>query len=119
MAARNGRQTASAILDIAERLAQSRGFNGFSYADVAAELQVTKAGLHYHFAGKGELGEALMRRYHARFAEALAAIEAGEPDAAACLRAYTDLYAGVLDGRLMCLCGMLAAEFETLPAPMR
>ena len=38
------------ILDVAERLAQTRGFNGFSYADIATELDVTKASLHYHFA---------------------------------------------------------------------
>ena len=37
--------TATQILDVAERLAQSRGFNGFSYADVAAELHLTKAAL--------------------------------------------------------------------------
>ena len=30
--------TATRILDSAERLVQHRGFNGFSYADVAAEL---------------------------------------------------------------------------------
>ena len=29
-----------------------------------------------------------------------------------------DIYADVLAGRRMCLCGMLAAEYETLPAPM-
>ena len=31
--------TASRILDVAERLVQSRGFNAFSYADVAGELE--------------------------------------------------------------------------------
>ena len=40
--------TASKILDVAERLVQVRGFNGFSYADIAAELHITKAALHYH-----------------------------------------------------------------------
>ena len=55
--------TAAKILDVAERLVQVRGFNGFSYADVAAELEITKASLHYHFAGKAELGEALIERY--------------------------------------------------------
>ena len=55
--------TAERILDVAERLVQSRGYNGFSYADVAAELGITKASLHYHFAGKAELGEALIARY--------------------------------------------------------
>ena len=33
--------TASAVLDVAERLVQVRGFNGFSYAHVAAELGLT------------------------------------------------------------------------------
>ena len=35
--------TASKILDVAERLVQLRGFNGFSYADVAEELGISKA----------------------------------------------------------------------------
>ena len=53
MATRTGRDgdTRSQILDVAERLVQRRGFNGFSYADVAEELQITKPALHYHFAG--------------------------------------------------------------------
>ena len=40
--------TSQRILDIAERLVQTRGFNGFSYADIADALKVTKASLHYH-----------------------------------------------------------------------
>jgi TetR/AcrR family transcriptional regulator, transcriptional repressor for nem operon len=111
--------TRSRILDVAERLVQVRGFNGFSYADIAAELGITKASLHYHFAGKAELGDALIERYATRFAEALDAIDAGGAGAPAKLDAYTDIYAGVLRDRRMCLCGMLAAEYETLPQPMR
>ena len=70
MVAERGRgdvDTATRILDVAERLAQMRGFNGFSYADIAAELRITKASLHYHFATKADLGEALIGRYAARF----------------------------------------------------
>jgi TetR/AcrR family transcriptional repressor of nem operon len=111
--------TAERILDIAERLVQQRGFNGFSYADVAAELHITKASLHYHFAGKAELGEALIVRYAARFLEALAAIDARNGDGPAKLDAYAGLYADVLRAHRMCLCGMLAADYETLPKPMR
>jgi TetR/AcrR family transcriptional repressor of nem operon len=62
--------TRTATLDIAERLVQDKGFNGFSYADVAAELGVTTAALHYQFRGKVELGEALIARYAERFSEA-------------------------------------------------
>jgi TetR/AcrR family transcriptional repressor of nem operon len=111
--------TASRILDVAERLVQERGFNGFSYADVASELGITKASLHYHYAGKAELGEALIRRYSERFVSALEAIEADQSDAPDKLAAYAALYADVLRGRRMCLCGMLAAEYQTLPRPIR
>jgi TetR/AcrR family transcriptional repressor of nem operon len=111
--------TASKILDVAERLVQVRGFNGFSYADVAEELHVTKASLHYHFAGKAELGEALIDRYASRFNEALDRIAAKPIDARAKLDAYARLYTDVLREERMCLCGMLAAEYQTLPEPMR
>jgi TetR/AcrR family transcriptional regulator, transcriptional repressor for nem operon len=111
--------TASRILDCAEALVQVRGFNGFSYADVAAQLEVTKASLHYHFAGKAELGSALIARYAGRFNAALAEIDACGDDAPAKLTAYALLYADVLRARRMCLCGMLAAEYQTLPEAMR
>ena len=112
-------KTATRILDVAERLVQTRGFNGFSYADIAAELHITKASLHYHFASKAELGEALILRYAARFATALARIDSEILDTGAKLDAYVDVYADVLQRKRMCLCGILAAEYPTLPRPMR
>jgi TetR/AcrR family transcriptional regulator, transcriptional repressor for nem operon len=111
--------TASRILDTAEALVQVRGFNGFSYADIAADLQITKAALHYHFAGKADLGEALITRYASRFGQALAAIDADGGPALRKLAGYADLYLHVLNEHKMCLCGMLAAEYQTLPQPMR
>ncbi len=113
------RDTATRVLDVAERLVQTRGFNGFSYGDVAAELGVTTAALHYHFPGKAELGSALVDRYTARFVAGLAEIDAVGLAAPHKLHAYADLYLGVLRDDRMCLCGMLAAEYRTLPAPMQ
>jgi TetR/AcrR family transcriptional regulator, transcriptional repressor for nem operon len=111
--------TATRILDVAERLAQVRGFNGFSYADIAVEVGITKAALHYHFATKADLGQALIGRYAARFDQALAAIDASTPGAPAKLHGYAGLYADVLRNQRMCLCGMLAAEYPTLPGAMQ
>jgi TetR/AcrR family transcriptional repressor of nem operon len=111
--------TASKILDSAERLVQVRGFNGFSYADIATELKISKASLHYHFPGKAALGEALIRRYAARFADALQAIDGHGGNTSAKLEAYASIYADVLRDQRMCLCGMLAADYETLPSPMQ
>lgn len=111
--------TVDVALDVAERLMQTRGFNGFSYADIAKELGITRAALHYHFAGKAELGESLIERYSARFDAALAEADATNTDAVGKLEAYVALYRSVLQQKRMCLCGMLAAEHEGLPAGMR
>ncbi|MGA2306073.1 MAG: TetR/AcrR family transcriptional regulator [Acidimicrobiales bacterium] len=111
--------TANQILDVAEQLVQIRGFNAFSYADVAGELGLTNAALHYHFPSKSELGEALVTRYAIRFVGVLAEIDESLADPLRKLDAYVELYGGVLRRQRMCLCGMLAAEYETLSEGMR
>ncbi len=112
-------ETSQRILDVAEQLVQVRGFNAFSYADIAERMEMTTASLHYHFPGKAELGRELIARYAARFAQALVAIDARDERAPAKLDAYAALYADVLRAKRMCLCGMLAAEYQTLPAQVR
>jgi TetR/AcrR family transcriptional regulator, transcriptional repressor for nem operon len=111
--------TAQLVLDVAEQLAATRGYNGFSYADVATELGVTKASLHYHFPSKAYLGVALIERYRATFALALKDIDGATSSAQHKLRKYVALYESVLSNDRMCLCGMLAAEYATLPRPMQ
>jgi TetR/AcrR family transcriptional repressor of nem operon len=110
---------AGEILDVAERLVQTRGFNAFSYADIATELGISKPALHYHYPSKESLGDALIARYSERFFHELDTIEATEQDARARLAAYVGLYRAVLTANRMCLCGMLAAEYQTLPSGMR
>jgi len=112
-------KAARAILDVAEQLAQTRGYNGFSYADIAAELGVTKASLHYHFPSKAELGRALIARYQVVFGAALETIDQQAAKPTEKLRQYVGLYDAVMRNDRMCLCGMLAAEYATLPAPMQ
>lgn len=111
--------TAELALDVAERLVQTGGFNGFSYADVAEKLEVTKAALHYHYPTKAHLGVALIERYTHRFMTALARIDATAELGPSTLEAYVDVYRQVLVRHRMCLCGMLAAESATLPEAMR
>jgi TetR/AcrR family transcriptional repressor of nem operon len=111
--------TAPKILDTAERLLQVRGYNGFSYADIAATLRITKASLHYHFPTKADLGQQLMERYIESFRQALTAIGDETAEAPQKLARYVAIYADVLANNRMCLCGMLAAEHATLPKPIR
>jgi TetR/AcrR family transcriptional repressor of nem operon len=110
---------ARAVLDVAEQLAQTRGYNGFSYADIAEQLGVTKASLHYHFPSKAELGCALIERYREIFGAALNEIDRRFDSPREKLGRYVGLYDAVMNNDRMCLCGMLAAEYATLPAPMQ
>ena len=111
--------TAQRILDVAERLVQTRGFNGFSYADIAEALHVTKASLHYHFPSKADLGRRLIERYETTFLAALRAIEADGGAPREQLKHYAQIYADVLRDDRMCLCGMLASDYATLPKAMK
>jgi TetR/AcrR family transcriptional regulator, transcriptional repressor for nem operon len=82
-------------------------------------LLVTKASLHYHFPSKVDLGVQLIARYRSTFNHALEEIDARVDDAAEKLRRYVALYEQVIVQDRMCLCGMFAAEYATLPEAMQ
>lgn len=111
--------TADRVLDIAEALVQTRGYNAFSYADISRAVGVRKASLHHHYPTKAHLGLALVARYHAAFVGALGDIEARSETAPRRLERYIELYGSVLRRGRMCMCGMLAADVATLPKSMR
>lgn len=97
--------TKTALLDSAERAARQYGYDGFSYADLAKEVGIRKASVHYHFPAKADLALALMTRYRLRSFEALAAMDAKWPRAADRLRAYIKFYRQALSGgNAVCLC---------------
>jgi TetR/AcrR family transcriptional repressor of nem operon len=111
---------AGRILDIAERLVQTRGYNGFSYADISSELRIRNASVHYHFPSKTDLGRRLVGRYRENFMAALARVEKESADARRRLRTYVGLWTRVLRDRdRMCLCGMMAADIASLPRSVR
>jgi TetR/AcrR family transcriptional repressor of nem operon len=114
-----GTKTADRVLDIAEALVQTRGYNAFSYADVSDALGIRKASLHHHYPTKADLGLALVSRYRAAFLGALEHIEEKTGSTSRRLERYIELYGSVLRKNRMCMCGMLAADVATLPKPMR
>ena len=106
------------MLAVAQKLVQQRGFNGFSYADIAEEVGVRKASLHHHFATKTELGVALIETYSAQLDSELLRISTLPAKADAKLAAYVAIFRGALEAERMCLGGMLASEWLTLDTSM-
>ena len=110
--------TAARVMDAAEALIQQRGYGGFSFDDLARVVGIRKPSVHHHFRTKADLVVAMAQRYTERFEYALAAIDMARRDPLARLKAYVRLFAMTYaqDERL-CLCGMLGAEADALPAP--
>lgn len=106
------------ILNSAQKLVQQRGFNGFSYADVAEEVGIRKASLHHHFATKADLGLALIERYTSILSNELARISGLSNPVDEKLRAYMAIYHYTLEADRVCLGGMLASDALTLEATM-
>lgn len=52
--------TRQQIILLADGLIRTRGFNAFSYADIAQHLQIRNAAVHYHFPTKPDLGIAVL-----------------------------------------------------------
>lgn len=105
-----------AILAAAKRTAQARGYNGLNFRDLADEVGIRAASIHYHFATKADLGAAVARRYWEDTAAQLEAMLADAPDPAACLKQYPGMFRKALgNGNRMCLCSVMAAERDDLP----
>lgn len=103
-----------AILNSARKLMMQRGYNGFSFRDVAAEVGIKSASIHHHYATKADLVEATTQAYRKNFTNALNNIS-GE-NTPQILRAYGKLFIASLQERgVLCLGGMLAAESKALP----
>ncbi len=112
--------TPTAILELAETLVRSRSFNAFSYQDIAEGIGIRKASIHYHFASKEDLGVALVERFRRRavmWASALVERNATPRDK---LLAYFEMQGETLrTGNIICLHGVLGAEYNALPERVR
>ena len=110
--------TKTRLLDEAQRLVQERGFNAFSYRDLADAVGVRTASIHYHFRSKSDLGLALVTRYLESLEKGLAAIDAAGGDCSARLRKLTEVFRGFESDGVLCLCGSLASDLSTLDPPV-
>ena len=112
--------TAQRIVEVTQRLIQTRGFNAISYNDIALELDIRKASIHYHFATKTDLGVAVVDAYRSGLSAAMAHATAAGLSSPRLLDAYLTPYREFAqsDDRI-CLCGALAGEFLALPEAMQ
>lgn len=118
LAAITTQNTKTAILDSAEALILTQGYNGFSYMDISNEVGIRKASIHYHFPTKEDLGAAFVARYFDRFTqwrERVASLSVTQK-----LSAFLEMLKYVSDNaEKICPLGMLTAEYPTLPVAVQ
>lgn len=112
--------TKKKIMDLGEKLLLGQGFNGFSYADIAAALGMKNAAVHYHFPSKCDLGLAVIQRSRQRFTRWAASGKTGEMADRERLESFFGIYRHYLTrSRSVCLSGALETDFTTLPPLMQ
>ncbi|MBV8679881.1 MAG: TetR/AcrR family transcriptional regulator [Aquitalea sp.] len=110
--------TSKRILDIAEELLLTRGFNAFSYQHISSALGVRNAAIHYHYPKKTDLGVALIQRYRRRFQRFVEA-QGGLTPAQQLERYFTLTDAYFEHDQQICPSGILTTEYQTLPEEMQ
>ena len=103
------------ILNAAQQLLQTRGYNGFSYKDIAADVNIKTSSIHYHFSTKQILVEQLFDRYMTQFFALLDDISRREGSSLGRLKALCDIFEQSASSRKFCMCGSLAVVHYAIP----
>jgi TetR/AcrR family transcriptional repressor of nem operon len=112
--------TRETIMVTARKMVQTRGYNGLSFRELAKEVGIKSASIHYHFPTKGDLGAALAKRYTEDGVKYLTDLREKSDDLKVWIKGYTDVFRmALVDDNRMCLCGIMSAEYDDLPQEVR
>lgn len=108
--------TRDKIIELAQEAIATRGYSSFSFRELAAELGIKSASIHYHFPTKTHLGVAVACAWREHLECALNHIAANNTDPKQAIAAWIDIYRQELSAsQRMTVCIMLAAEINNLP----
>jgi len=109
--------TKDKLLNLGECLIQQHGYVGFSYYQLAEQLGIKHAAIHYHFKRKEALGSAIIQQNITR---AKASFEKWEPlDDWEKIDAFISIYRPSNDSKRICIIGALGADFINLPTELQ
>jgi TetR/AcrR family transcriptional repressor of nem operon len=109
--------TPEAILRCARSSIVAGGYDGFSYADIAAVVGIRKASIHHHFPTKVDLVRTLVKQYRVEAEAGIAEIERHVADPLEQLRSYTGYWESCIGDpeTSYCVCALLATQIPVLP----
>lgn len=99
------------ILEIADELIRTRGYNAFSFSDISHRLNVKNPSIHYHFPQKTDLGLAVIALHRE---ELLQLMTDTKPTSKEKLERLFLKYEAMGEERKICLTGSLSTDLNTL-----
>lgn len=109
--------TRKKIIVIADQLIRSKGYNAFSYADIASTLNMKNAAIHYHFSSKAKLGKAVITESREKFTANR--VDWADFTAHEKIDAFVDMYSKNSKNNCICFMGSLGSSYNTLPGEMQ
>lgn len=111
------KDTKGQIIELADQLIRSRGFNAFSYRDIAVPIDIRPPAIHHHFPVKSDLGISVIDKELQRIARQQVDF-AGLSGDQRLKKIVEGFYRSSRQGSI-CLTGSLTPDYETLSSPMQ
>jgi AcrR family transcriptional regulator len=105
------------IIRLADSLIRQKGFNAFSYADIAVVMDIRNAAIHYHFPTKSLLGQAVIGEELMRLEEYRRLNKGIAGDLQ--LQHLVTIFYHNSQRNAVCLMGALTPEFATFDSEMQ
>jgi len=106
--------TAHKILDTAQVMVMTEGFNAFSYKDLQNEVGVKTSSIHYYFPTKQDLATSLVKRHNEQLWQKLEKIEAEQKTGLDKIKALGYMFVDISKKGQFCLCGMLTSDLLSM-----
>ncbi|MHA2097763.1 MAG: TetR/AcrR family transcriptional regulator [Candidatus Kariarchaeaceae archaeon] len=110
--------TRQKILKTALKFIQSKSYNSFSFSDIAKEVGIKKASVHYHFESKEILGIAAVKNYKEKIHYLTQKLDKSTRDPWEKLEHYFAFFKHGLSEDYVCPAAVLSAEINSIPKEM-
>ncbi len=111
--------TRKQILSLGEFFITSKGFNAFSYQDIAGPLGIKKAAVHYYYPVKSDLGVEVLQTTCDRFRKAFKDLSDSNLSCKEQLDLFIKTYTERQGGGQICIVAATGADYPTLTGSMQ
>ncbi len=104
--------TRSEIIQLADHLIREKGYNAFSFYDIAKSVGIKTASIHYHFPAKSDLGIAVIEQHIESLNAVIEKYKSKSPGEK--LDKFFSIYSQIKSENKVCLVGSLTTDLNTV-----